>query len=354
MNRLHNLPALAFTFLALILLSACFGGGSQSCDAEFCGTSTPRTAAAPVTTPDTPDTGNGGMTPDPMMPPQPIAIPIPAIDFMAGAFDSTNTASGGVGRIVNTQVDSKDAILLIITDANIGALLQDPLTAHLLDNTGVPFTYADMSSIQTTSQGTVVNARADNTLRSGLVYVRPLIGGTSTGGTSFYIDEHSPVVLAYESAGNNLQVTTIGEPLSRLPSTTDVFSGTYSGAAGASRIVLAPSLAHGYAPFKMVVGFANGESSITSFEANFGDRHGSVSASSIPINNTNGTFTSTGGGTVNFTAGNDPDTGIINSTANAGSGTLLGQFHGLDASGVTGAFHNSANTVLGGFAGSKE
>ena len=285
----------------------------------------------------------------------------------------TSTTSGGVGRILymaNTegnavdtnnmevtdqnsltpapiQVDSKDAVLLIISDENINALLTSPLTAELLDNTGVPITYADSPTITTTTTATAINARADGTMRSGSLYSLAVSGGNS-GTTSIYIDDHAPVVLGYEEQGDNLELTMIGEPL---PTAVTDFSGTYSGFAAATRILpIASSIISRTTNFKMVVGFANGESTITSFAANFGATHGSISASNIPIN-ANATFTSADGGTVTFTAATDTVTGTITT---GGSGTLLGQFHGTTANGVTGAFHNSANTVLGGFAGSKE
>ena len=368
MNRLHNLPALAFTFLALILLSACFGGGSQSCDAEFCGTSTPRTAAAPVTPPTmTPDNGNGGgpgtgggMTPDPMtpgngggMPPDPmppIMLPTPALTSL---FTTGSTTSGGVARVIDTQVNRKDAVLLIIAEANINALLQAPLTTQLLDSTGAAINYAatPRPTLQTATTGTPVTiSRGGITITKGNLYTNPLDSNNMRSFSNVYIDNSAPVVLNYEApTGANrgttsLEFTMIGEPLSRMPTTTDVFSGTYSGFAAVTR-KSGVSILYDSGTFDMNVGFSNGMSTITNFEADFGE-DGSVTASSININ-TNGDFT----GTANITAGTKFLPAIDSSDT---SGSFYGQFHGLDAAGVTGVFHNSANTVLGGFAGSKE
>ena len=285
------------------------------------------------------------MTPDPMMP---IMLPIPAL---TSPFTAGDTSSGGVGRVVNTQVDSKDAILLIISDASINALLQAPLTAtELLDNTGIALTYADMPSILTDTAGTAVNARAGGTTRSGTVYENPEIGSTNNfDSNNIYIDSHAPVVLGYDTQ-DNLEFTMIGEPLSRMPTTTDIFSGTYSGFAAMARNNIADVHVYSNSTFEMQVAVVNDMPTISNFSASFLDfvdrSTGSISASSIAINN-NGTFS----GTATFTAGGR---GIASLVQTSGTGTLLGQFHGVDAAGVTGAFHNSANTVLGGFAGSKE
>ena len=293
------------------------------------------------------------MTPDPMTP---IALPTPAL---TSPFTAGDTSSGGVGRVVNTQVDSKNAILLIISDANINALLQAPLTAtELLDNTGIALTYADMPSILTDTAGTAVNARAGGTTRSGTVYENPEIGSTNNfDSNNIYIDSHAPVVLGYDTQ-DNLEFTMIGEPLSRMPTTTDAFSGIYSGFAAIARNTLSAVHLHAHSTFQMQVTVANAMPTVSSFSASFahtdGTSEGSVSASNISIDNNLGTFS----GTATFTAGQRGTAGgggvAVSIIPTGGTGTLLGQFHGVDAAGVTGAFHNSANTVLGGFAGSKE
>ena len=308
--------------------------------------------------------GNGsGMTPDPdiMMP--------PTLETLFGTTDTgMRTTVGGVGRVVgsNAEVDGKDAILMIISETAIGSLLDDPDNAttgtKLLDEDAtIDYSGARPTIKPNPASMTPFNARGtDNSGQSGIVYqpTAAAVGGSSDGSV-VYIDDHAAVVLGYENSTDaNMEITMVGEPLSfsRMPTTMD-FSGTYSGFATAiSKTNTFSLLTESRNAFNMVVGSTG---SITSFDVNFGAENGMVAAMNIPIDITDGTFASDENSTVTFTAGSS-DAGTINSTGASTSGTFLGQFHGMDAIGVTGAFHNSADaattapTVIGAFAGSKE
>ena len=305
--------------------------------------------------------------------------PVPALAYeRLGAFDMTST-SGGVGRVLHRadmdgnavdasgetltdqnnltpapfEVDDKEAVLLIISDTNINALLQAPLTTKLLD-LDTTITYADTPTIQDgAGSGRPIFAHStDNTVVSGRIFPQP-----DSSASNVYIDGHAPVVLGYEVStgftGENPEFAIIGEPL---PTTLDDFSGTYSGFAAVAR-ENSGRINSERGTFQMMVSFANGESTITRFDADFVSggfssptMSGSIDATNIPI--ANGIFSNANGGTVTFVAG--PAALSVINTDNAGSGTLLGSFHGTAGNGVTGAFHSANNSVFGGFAGSKE
>ena len=333
-----DLAPVFLTLAALILLPACFGGGSQSCDAEFCGTSNTRTAAAPVTTPDpdpmTPGTGgNGG---GPVTPPVTGGGGSMTPALTSEKLTSFPTPStGGIARVADTQIDNTDAVLLIISETMIDMLQNSPaMTGLLSDNTTINYGAWDSANPQNAFGGTAtmtsnVNARGGSNTKSGTLY--------ALSSTSVYIDDHAPVVLGYASGGSNMEFISIGAPLSGIPTT---MTATYSGLAAYAQKTLNQVISTN-SVFEMEVNF--GTSNISNFTATFGQDL-TLTAANIRIN-PNGTFNSAAGGTV---------TARVGVRAIMQSGSLLGQFHGMDANGVTGAFHNDTNTFLGGFAGSKE
>ena len=288
--------------------------------------------------------GDGGMMPDPMTP-----MMMPLMSDTLATFATPST--GGVARVVtetinpsgmvtagsggvsfNTegqlQVDGKEAVVLVIANSGINALLQAPLMTALLDEDAT-ITYADTPTIRT---GTTGIEFAD-----GDFYLNLVDDAGADDDIAVYIGEQAPVVMGYVKDGSAYEFTMVGEPLSRMPTG---MTATYSGFAVVGRVGNPTT-----GTLDMTVDF--GTAAITDFEADFSG-HGSVTASGIDIN-PNGDFS----GAVTFTAGTNqaPMINIINA---GGSGTLYGQLHGTEATGVTGAFHNSGNNILGGFAGSKE
>ena len=352
-------PSTALALAALLFLPACWGGSA--------GNSAGNISAPPPPAP------SGDVTP----PPRTFMLATtPLTSGMLTDFDMASTTSGGIARLATEtidpsgtimpstadagvtfangrlQVDGKEAVLLVMTDTDINALLQDPLTTQLLmDDATIDYSSARPTINDNPAGMTPHNARgASNSGQSGVIY-QP----SDASEFVVYIDDHAAVVMGYEASltNSNPEFTMIGEQFSsRMPTTVDAFSGTYSGlaavAADSGLLLISES-----APFKMGVDFDTAMDSFTAdFTADF-ETDGMVTATDIPIDLASGTFASDENSTVTFTAGSDM-TGVIYGDRASTSGNFLGQFHGEDASGVTGAFHNSDNSLLGGFAGSKE
>ena len=288
--------------------------------------------------------------------------------------DSSGMAAGtvmaGTGVTFDTdgqlQLDSTPATLSIISTAAIGGLLGNPATTRLLDDNSV-LNYGAWSSATPANAMTGMAASTRNITargpsgqtqtQSGVLHVQPTTTADSSGTTNIYIDDHAAVVLSSEvgSPFDRLELTAIGAPFSRMPNTLDVFSGTYSGYAVVITSVQDAAVLDGQGIFDMQVAFDTSAmtSSITTFTAEFTSSSGaagSVSASNIPIDNDHGTFA----GTAAFDAIDAARMAREVILTDDMNGRLFGQFHGENAAGVTGAFHNSDNSVLGGFAGSKE
>ena len=276
----------------------------------------------------------------------------------ASAADPANDALTFDATTGQLQLDGEEAVLLVITDTDINALLQAPLrTQLLLDDGFVNYAATDANgNRQPTGNGRDLRAimahSTDNNLTSGRLFERQ-VDGTSTN-TLAYFDSHAPVVLGYESQDSrrNVEFTMIGEPF-RMPTTMDDFSGTWSGFAIAARRTFFGRLVDDTS-FSLRVDVTAGVPTIGNFSAVFTDvndmTQGSVSASDIAIDTDHGTFS--GAATFDDSIG----TGVV--IHENGPGHLLGQFHGTDAAGVTGAFHNGSDTqapsIFGAFAGSKE
>ena len=354
-----KLSGVCLALAALILLPACWGGSAGNSAGSLISSAPAPSVTPPTTTPDTPDPDTGDNGNGSMMPMLPSVLPIPEFETLFTAGDRTG---GGIGRLAeNVMVDNQPAILLVMSNTGIGGLLDDPTTTELLSNTAIidygAWSSASPQSVLTGTAITTVdiNGRGTANAKSGTVHAQVGQAGGQASQTYVYIDDHAAVVLGYEAVGDgNLEFTMLGEPLSRMPT---AMTATYSGFANVAVKNNAGTLISnlsGSDTFDMEVNF--GTAMITGFTATFGSStapsvpnlDGTVTASGITIN-ANGDFS----GTAAFAQGAGGADGALIS-ANDANGSIYGQFHGDEAVGVTGAFHNSDNSVLGGFAGSKE
>ena len=285
-----------------------------------------------------------------------VYLPTPAFETL---FAANNRAGGGFGRVVNTRIDDKDAMLLIITNHRIGAFLDNPAAA--LPESLSNFTFAERPTLvdsefnrtrdRDTSNAELALAAAVGQKQGRLGVVREVYDLDPA--RAVYIDDYAPVVLALfpsfsvDDDPHRLMFATLGEPLSSLPP-----SGAfdYSGYAAVGRVDNNQHTREG--AFRMTVDF--GTAMVTTFAitdtVNFRTFGGGVSASNLAIDMDTGAFD----GALQMTAGTLDEGSIINAAAATADGAVYGQFHGTDAAAVSGVFHSHNNLVLGGFAGSKE
>ena len=263
------------------------------------------------------------------------------------------TTSGGILRVPYTMVDGRQVVFMVgASDGDVNRFAANPAAAKLLDEDAT-IDFAALDNNNAFGEGIKPGARTRVTVKDGaatLGYVySPLERDTgSVGDTLVYIDARFPVVMSVEdtdsSAATPLEFTTIGAPLVSLPPQGEF---NYTGAAAYGRVGSSTHAAAGYT-FTMTANFAEDAGQVTRFQFGSG-LHGNLrlQAANLPtIDTATGVFQ----GAIDFTAGSGGATAIVPSNS---TGTMYGQFHGDQAIGVTGGFHNNDNTVLGAFAGAR-
>lgn len=304
----------------------------------------------------------------------------PPIAFNGSAITDSTSNEGGVGRMIEQQVDGVRTIVTIISLEGINSLVSNPSSTKLLGSPTI-FDYRKAgtneyetavqpesgSGIYTKGGGFPVYGRGNQSQieedESGKVYTH------APTAMLIYVDKYARVMLARPACTENcvpgdLQFVTIGDHATSLPTG----DAKYSGYAAAGR-KQGNTLKLGGGYFTMTVDF--GMEKVIDFAAYLGATGNILSPTGnirhtgeVGINMQTGAFE----GNAHFIKPDGPnavrgDERVITDGADTISsgtpGKLYGQFHGQDATGVTGAFHNGVQNniedrVIGAFAGSKE
>ena len=268
-----------------------------------------------------------GMTTDPVtMPPGTSATTTPFID--AGApvvFSPGNTASGGYGRLAR-QEDGKQAVIIVSADTAIVMQLGDSISNPVLQY--VVFSAATTTLVPSAGEAATGGRRHD----------------FGVGSRLFILDD-APLAMGYDGA--SVGFTSVGEPYSVSGSGLPTGQQTYTGRLWFSRDDGNPLPPRLHSNLTLTVDNFHAATPILSITP-FSGTNGGFSASNIPIDTASGIFISDDGSTVTFTAGRAVD--AINAS---GGGTVFGQFHGEDATGVSGGIHHEDNEIFGAFAGTR-
>ena len=190
-----------------------------------------------------------------------------------------------------------------------------------------------------------INYRGESNAKSGTSYT------SADDFITVYIDDHASVVVGADLL--IAQFVAIGEPYETATLPSGQFR--YSGIAMYNAELSTGGGNRGGGGFKMRVDFA--ERKVTDFQAVMNNNNGQLTTDAVTaaglaavndirIDPNTGAFR----GGLNFVRGTDATPAIENPSA----GVVYGQFHGNAASGVTGAYHNTGNSVYGVFGGSKE